>query len=97
MLVTNEIFATNEICVIKDDDKLIEKSVKLKTEKLLKSLKLSKSKKSKSEKLAQSKKPSKSGNLSKFATKKGKPGRLIFNIMTAFNHLELAFIIAPIF
>ena len=64
MLINNDIGSTE------NDNKLIERFIKPKTEKLSKFQKLSKLKKSKSEKLAWFKKLSKNKNLPKFFTKK---------------------------
>ena len=74
MLIANQmliakIFITNQADGIKNDDKLIEKSIRSKIEKS-KSLKLSKLDKSKKKKLAKFKKPPKSGNSSNFEIKK---------------------------
>ena len=87
VLVTNKMFAVNEVDGIEDGDKLIEKYGKLsKTRKL-----------SKSQKSANSgKKLSKSENLPNFDVKKNGPSFLIFDARTTFNRLRLAFIKAPI-
>ena len=74
MLITNKVLTINKVGGIESGDELIEKSIKLKTRKLLKSQKLFKSEKSKSEKLAKSKKPSKCENSHKFAVKKTRSG-----------------------
>ena len=66
MLIANKMLAHNEVGDIESSNKLIEKSIKLKIRKLLKSQKLSKLRKSKSKKSAKLKKPSKSTNSFKF-------------------------------
>ena len=81
MLITNKIFAANEIGGIKGDNKLIEKY-----EKLSKSWKLTKSER----------KLLKSGNLFNFDIKKNGSSFLIPNTRMAFNCLRLAFIKATI-
>ena len=55
-----------------------------------------KARKSKNKKLAKSKNPLQSGNSSKFYPKKVGSSFFIPNTRTAFNHLQLAFLKAPI-
>ena len=88
MLVTNEVFATNEVGGVEGHDESIKKYRKLsKTRKLSKSQKVAKSRK----------KLSKSRNLSNFDAKENGLSFLTPNAKTALNHLRLTFIKAPIF
>ena len=99
VLVADEVLAADEVDGIEGGDELIEKCGKLsKTGKLSKSQKSSKFRKlTKSRKSAKSReKLSKNGNLSNFNAKKSEPSFLTPDTKTAFNHLWLTFIKAPI-
>ena len=73
--------ATNKVSVVEGGGKLIEKSIELKTEKLLKSQKLSKFQKSAKSR----KKLTKSGNSLNFNIKKNGPSFLNSKVKAVFN------------
>ena len=85
-IILFQIFAVNEVNDIKDNNKIIEKFIKSKTRKFLKSQKLSKF-----QNLSKNKKSP------KFDAKKAKLNFLISNVRKAFNYLWLTFIKSYIF